>query len=95
MADNRMFLIHKPTKLGVMLAGRLGSTWDMQFGAGDSLAAFYEHLNAQSLTCERQDDFVLAMEDCSNSSCFGDWQYTNESVNGFRVFEFTNQEAQT
>jgi hypothetical protein len=36
-----------------------------------------------------QDDFILAMEDCTKSGCFEDWQYTDEYVDGFRKFIFT------
>jgi len=36
-----------------------------------------------------QDDFVLAMEDCSESSCFDSWRYTDETIEGFKKFIFT------
>jgi len=89
MANNRMFLIHKPSKLGIMLGKRMGWGW---YGAPDAfeLRRFYDYL-ADNIEGS-QDDFILAMEDCSESNCFKDWQYTNEMVEGFMVFEYKKEE---
>lgn len=84
MANNRMFLVHKPTKLGVMLGKRMGWGW---YNAPDQkeMERFFEYLQSNS---DKQDDFILAMEDCEDSDCFDGWQYTYEKVDGFMVFEW-------
>lgn len=84
MANNRMWLIHKPSKLGIKLGKRLGWGW---YAAPETseLERFYDYLAEQA---DNQDDFVLAMEDCTESSCFGDWEYTFQFIDGFRVFKF-------
>ena len=82
-----MYLLHKPSKLGVMLGSRQGYGWCSSFNTR-KLQKFYD------LTCStgNQDDFVLAMEDCSKSNCFGDWDYTGKTKHGFRVFELTKRD---
>ena len=84
MANNRMFLIHKPSCLGIMLGKRMASGW---YKAPDQseLERFYRHLEYDQKGS--QDDFSLAMEDCSESDCFDDWEYSGETVEGFRVFK--------
>lgn len=90
MANNRMFLIHRPTKLGIMLGKRVGWGW-YEPPSKDRLQKFYD-CTIECLSWEgHQDDFILAMEDCSGSSCFGDWTYTGEEVDGFGLFEFTKE----
>ena len=84
MANNRMFLIHKPSKLGVMLGKNMGCSW-YKAPEKDTLESFYEYIASKAEM--NQDDFVLAMEDCENSSCFNDWIYTDKKEAGFRVFE--------
>jgi len=89
MANNRMFLIHKPSKLGIMLGKRLGWGW---YGAPDKseVERFYKYLSDNPESYDgSQDDFVLAMEDCTESNCFDDWRYTEQKVDGFRVFTYT------
>jgi len=83
MANNRMFLVHKPSKMGIMLGKRMGYGW-YAAPIESELNRFYEELKGYRL----QDDFILLMEDCSGSSCFGDWEYTNEKIKGFAVFKF-------
>lgn len=86
MANNRMWLIHKPTKLGVMIGKRMLGGW---YGAPEQaeLQRFFSYLEYADEG--RQDDFILAMEDCTDSSCFDNWKYTDETTNGFRKFIFT------
>lgn len=76
MANNRMFLIHRPTKLGIMLGKRMGWGWYKPPEAAE-LQRFYDYHRRHS----HQDDFVLAMEDSD------DWICTTEWVEGLRVFE--------
>lgn len=88
MADNRMWLIHRPTQLGIMLGKRMMNGW---YGppTQDESQRFFDYINEVSGS---GDDFVLAMEDCRGSGCFDDWQYAPDFVAGFRKFIFTKPE---
>ena len=90
MANNRMWLIHKPSQLGVLLAKRMGIGW-YDAPSGERLNRFYDYLEAE-FGFEGQDDFVLAMEDCKESSCFDNWKYTDEKIRGFRKFEILKED---
>ncbi len=85
MANNRMWLIHKPSRLGIMLGKRFGSEWKYPPDQ-DRLQEFYDYLYGE--VEGSQDDFILAMEDCFNSSCFDNWKYTGKMEGGFHKFEF-------
>ena len=85
MADNRMFLIHKPSKIGIMLGKSYRGEWYNAPEASE-LDRFYKYI--YSHYPEEPDDFMLAMENCSQSECFNDWQYTSDFIDGFRVFKY-------
>ncbi len=87
MAHNRMFLIHRESKLGIGLDKRMGWGW---YSAPDQFRfqQFYDYLSENYF--DQQDSFVLAMEDCSESNCFDDWVYTFKKEAGFHLFEFKN-----
>ena len=87
MADNRMWLIHKPSKLGIMIGKRLGWGWDAYLEKNE-LQRFYAYLANEESDTGSGDDFILAQEDCSKSNCFDNWEYTDHKVDGFRIFEF-------
>ena len=90
MADNRMWLIHKPSKLGILIGKRLGWGWDGPIKINE-IQRFYDHL-AKKESCEGSgDDFILAQEDCSISTCFDNWRYTEEKRDEFRIFEFIKE----
>lgn len=89
MADNRMFLIHRPSNLGILLGKRLGFPW-YQSTEDDNpneteVSKFLEYVDAYD------DDFVLALEEPGNELQFKDWKYTTELKDGFRVFKFTGE----
>jgi hypothetical protein len=78
MADNRMYLIHAPTKLGAKLGKRIGWGWYDEPEPG-ALQKFYDYLSEHPKG--QQDDFVLATEDSK------EWIYKDLDENGFAVFE--------
>lgn len=84
MANNRMFLVHKPSKIGIMLGKRMAYGW-YKPPSQDEMQRFFEYIEHNPEGS--QDDFVLAMEDCTESSCFKGWGYTAETIDGFKVFE--------
>ncbi len=91
MANNRMWLIHRPTKIGVMLGKRMGWGWYSP-PSENQMTSFYETVMDQASTLDvfNQDDFILAMEDCDDSSCFSEWEYTVDKINEFRVFKLND-----
>ena len=84
MANNRMYLIHRPSGLGVSLGKRMVGPW---YNAPDKneMEMFYHHI---FFNCDgSNDDFVLAVEDGRNSGCPDDWVPTEKTEGGFRVFK--------
>ena len=79
MADNRMWLIHVPSKVGIKLGKRIGWGW---YGAPkeSELQRFYTYLMEDQV--EDQDNFELFMESDSSN-----WRYTDKFVCGFRLFK--------
>lgn len=70
----------------------LGKRFAYEWGAppkAEILEKFYKYIFDNSEGS--QNDFILAMEDCSGGSCFADWVYTGEFKEGFRVFEFEKE----
>jgi len=86
VANNRMWLIHKPSGIGVMIGKRLAIGWH-HAPKKDKLQSFYSYIC--DYYPESQDDFVLAMEDCTGSTCYNDWKYSSDPIieGGFRRFE--------
>lgn len=83
MANNRLWLIHRPSQLGIMIGKRMGWGW---YAAPKTkfVESYFDYLSSNY---DEQDDFILAIEDDENSTCFSDWQYANEKENGFMKFE--------
>lgn len=85
MANNRLFLIHRPRRIGIMI-GRGGGE-GLAFAAcpklEDKLNKFYEYLANES------DDFVLAIETGKGPGClvYGEWEYTEKQKGGFQLFK--------
>jgi len=83
MADNRMFLIHKPSKLGIMLGRRFGVAWSSSIEAG-RMDAFY---NLVGDLPNEPDNFILAMEDGRESGVFDEFEYDGIDDSGFHRFK--------
>jgi hypothetical protein len=86
MANNRMWLIHKDSGHGICLGKQMGLEF---YNAPEKaeLERFYVHLTFDLDSAQNPNNLVLAMEDCSGTSCFDDWCYTSETCNGFHVFK--------
>ena len=65
MADNRMYLVHRPTGLAVLLGKSLGWGW---YGEDVQVQRLYDALD-QLGYCQHENinDFSLAMEDVSQT----------------------------
>jgi hypothetical protein len=89
MANNRMFLVHVPSGLGVNLGKRMAYGWYVRdengLGLGSRLSAFYAMIEAHPEW--EQDAFALAMEDADRAMEMPPWSY-GPMEGGFRRFYF-------
>jgi hypothetical protein len=83
MANNRMFLVHIPSKLGIYIGKRMGFGW---YDAPEKpkLEAFYDYLEQNPIGS--QDDFTLIMESSEESRCTWDWDKAKKHESGFLYF---------
>ena len=81
MANNRMFLVHRPTGKAVTLGKRMGRGWYAPpHTLARDLARLFEMAEDAS---EDLDDFVLAMEIAEGpSGAITGWTYDGEPVDG-------------
>jgi len=81
MADNRLFLIHQPSGLGVIIGKRHGA--DL-YQKNKDIDEFYKMIAHRSFLEEELDDIVLFNEETN----YGEpWEYTMDFVGKFRVFK--------
>ncbi len=80
MANNRMWLVHRPTGLAVLLGKRMLRGW-YRPPSREHLSEFYEFLDEYE---NAQDDFVIALEDPTESSCAGVECYFGVNSDGFQ-----------
>ena len=90
MANNRMYLVHRPTKIGVMLSSRLAGAWSFnKLKTSDDFDRFYQLIYE---THGISDDFIIADEgDVYGDENIAGWVMTQKDVEGFPVFEFLNE----
>ena len=90
MANNRMWLIHRPSKLGIKLGKRMAVGW-YDAPEKDEVERFFQYLEDNSEGS--QDDFILTMDDGAESSVVDNWRCTGDEIDGFRVFYIFKREA--
>jgi len=76
MADNRMFLVHRPSGIGISLGKKYGLSW-FRPPDPERMEEFYEVLKRLGGV----DDLILLTETDGT-----DWRYTGEKQHGFHVF---------
>lgn len=66
MANNRMWLVHRPSGLWVRLGKRIATSW---YGSPGDMQAFYDEVEAwcEAHGWEHQDHFGLDMEDAGKA----------------------------
>lgn len=79
-----MFLIHRPSLLGIMLGKTYLDPWYKAPEASE-LERFYSYVY-EKFPCS--DDFVLFLENTNT-----EFLYTTEVENGFRVFQLSEDES--
>jgi hypothetical protein len=78
MANNRMYLIHRPSGTVLYLGKRLAFGWH---GPIAEVNEFFDATERAEDTQLTQDDFVLAMEDCEGAPCATDeWDYNEGTM---------------
>lgn len=96
MANNRMWLVHKQAKVGVMLGKRFGSGWYVgewltpdSLKLGRDLEALYKYVYENPEW--DWDGFVLLQELDETPK----WRYGGLNDKGFREFEFLEEEVES
>jgi len=84
MANNRMFLVYRPTGDAVYLGKRMGWGW---YGTPEDvaqrIAALFEKAEEAAGGGFSQDDFALALEACENQPhAISKWQYGERAADG-------------
>lgn len=62
MANNRMFLVHRPSMARIHLGKRMARGWYRTGSLDDALADFFAKCEAASESPLEQDDFALVLE---------------------------------
>lgn len=80
MANNRLWLVHRPSGAAVFLGKRMAFGWYQNMGEtieGRLDAFFSEACDVSDL--KSQDDFILVMEDAENApACTEHWTWDEE-----------------
>ena len=83
MANNRMYLMHRPSRKAVYLGKRMGFGW---YSVPDDVKERIEALFEMSEKCsdqDNQDDFCVAMEDGESATLVdSSWQYGEKDERG-------------
>ena len=92
MANNRMWLLHRPTGKAVFLGKRMGWGW---YGTPAGLTSKIEALFKAVCAAEtNQDDFCLAMEECSEApEAFESWEYTDLPAQSMTILRVKEREG--
>jgi hypothetical protein len=84
MANNRLWLVHRPTGKGVQLGKRMGWGW---YNAADNerLQRLFDYIEDLGGPLAEQDDFCLCIEDGTDApTCDQGWVYGDVDENGLR-----------
>lgn len=85
MANNYLFLVHRPSSKSVLIGKRMGYGWYIREPEklGQRLMKFYEEMEG----LPGQDDFVLAIEDASGAPyATDDFVYSGRGGGNFQIF---------
>ena len=97
MANNRMYLVHVPTGVGIFLAKRMAWGWyssEMKDkNLQDRLDKFFEYLEKERIYGDgKQDDFQILMEDAEYGPNVLPWEDLKELVTDDRVVKIRHIE---
>lgn len=84
MANNRLWLVYRPTGKAVFLGKRMAEGWyNVPDDVKERIEALFQHIQDERGNREyEQDDMTLAMEECEGRSPFVNvnWRYTETGV---------------
>ena len=92
MANNRIWLVYRPTGKAVFLGKRMADGW---YGVPDDIKqrieALFQHISDDDGYF--QDDLMLAMEGCDVTSPFvnTNWRYTTDDPGPLRQLEILDK----
>lgn len=76
MANNRLWLVHRPSGQAICLGKRMAVGWYLPVGSDDLSARLEAMFNAIDDDMSKQDDFVLCIEDGRDAPwCCDTWHY--------------------
>jgi len=94
MANNRMYLMHRPTRLALYLGKHMGWGWyDAPEDSEQRLTAFFERVQDECKTNADNEDFCLAMESCDSGMIFTKWDKAEKDGDFFRLREANKLDA--
>lgn len=80
MANNRLWLVHRPTGAAVFLGKRMAWGWSGHVEENDAINNFFNFVQNADYEGD-QDDFVLAIEDADGAPCCTDkWKYKSLGI---------------
>ena len=90
MANNRMFLVHRPTGLAVFLGKRMGHEW-YTTDKFTSVQKLFDAVKNEHDYYNKQDDFAVALEDARGATlALGEWQYGLKRDDGLVQLSMTH-----
>lgn len=81
MANNRMFLVYRPTGYAVPLGKRMGFGWyDAPEDLSEMMMDLFKHAEDAAIELDAsQDDFVICAEECGQGDVvLTDWSYSHK-----------------
>ena len=97
MANNRMFLVHRPSGMAVFLAKRMGYGWySVPETIQDRLHTLFKMVEDHGCTSAvNQDDFCLAMENCGIPGALvsSDWKVCHHLLKDTQTLDVPRESA--
>lgn len=79
MANNKIYLVYRPTGYAVCIGRRIGFGWSVYEDVKEDLETLYELIEKDVLDMDTdEDDFFLAMEDSNSPNVITKWKYESK-----------------
>lgn len=88
MANNRMYLVHRPSGIGVCICKRMAWYWYSPVNER-SMEEFFAAIADVSRSDAEQDDVMVVMEDCSAKSRFVETEWGKMTRYGVNLVRFS------
>lgn len=90
MANNRMYFVHRPTGMGIMLADRGSFGWNpIRYATNidDEIEKLFEYVQVRIDDTQSQDDFSLVFENITGTSTGVQFKELQMLPNGLYLFQ--------